>query len=248
MKIVADGFNVLEKQAARMTISEKSIVEKANATTNKNEITKLDEMCLVRGYNISKIASKYKSQDLVIALTEGGATGAFGFAGLPANLVLSIFIYYRAVQSIAMIYEYDVKNDDAEMLIASDVLMNSLSPGSKESDEINGIIGRVILHWFTGRIQDLEEAIDRGYYFSINPKMIKSKSGVNIVSHIPVQRILLESDAPFIAECKNEYTIDFNNDIYNYFSNLYGVTYEQVMMRVKANFAEVIKKDNQGDE
>ena len=120
---------------------------------------------------------------------------------------------------------------------------------SKEvMEHLNGFKGRVILHWFTGRIQDLEEAIDRGYYFSINPKMIKSKSGVNIVSHIPVQRILLESDAPFIAECKNEYTIDFNNEIYNYFSNLYGVTYERVMMRVKANFAEVIKKDNQGVE
>ena len=120
---------------------------------------------------------------------------------------------------------------------------------SKEvMEHLNGFKGRVILHWFTGRIQDLEEAIDRGYYFSINPQMIKSKSGVNIVSHIPVQRILLESDAPFIAECKNEYTIDFNNDIYNYFSNLYGVTYERVMMRVKANFAEVIKKDDQGVE
>lgn len=107
---------------------------------------------------------------------------------------------------------------------------------------LKGFKGTVILHWFSGRMTDLEEAIDRGYYFSINPQMLRSKSGVNIVSRIPAQRFLLESDAPFTAECRNEYTIRFNFDIYMFISNLYGVPYEKVMMRVKANFAEVIKR------
>lgn len=42
-------------------------------------------------------------------MIEGGGTGAFGFWGLPFNLVLSTFLYFRAVQSIAMFYGYDVK-------------------------------------------------------------------------------------------------------------------------------------------
>ena len=145
MKVVAEGFNVLEKQAAKTTISEKSIVEKVNATTKSNEITCLEEICLARGYNISKLVAKYKTQDLLLALTEGGVTGAFGFAGLPFNLVLSTFIYYRAVQSIAMFYGYDVKNDSSELMIAGDVFMNALSPGSKGSNEVSSIIGKIMV-------------------------------------------------------------------------------------------------------
>ena len=145
MKVVAAGFSVLEKQAAKMTISEKQIVKKVNATTKRNDITCIDEVCLARGYEISKFVAKYKTGDLALALIEGGATGAFGFAGLPFNLVLSTFIYYRAVQSIAMFYGYDVKHDSSELIIAGDVFMNSLSPKSKGANEISGIIGKIMV-------------------------------------------------------------------------------------------------------
>jgi len=82
---------------------------------------------------------------LGLAFIEGGVTGAFGFAGLPFNLVLSTFINYCYVQSIAMYYGYDVKNDSAELIIACDIFMNALSPKSKGSNEITDIIGKIML-------------------------------------------------------------------------------------------------------
>lgn len=145
MKVVAEGFSIVEKQAAKMTISEESIIKKINSTLKDNEITELEEVCLARSYNISKLVGKYKTQDLGFALVEGGVTGYFGFAGLPFNLVLSIFLYYRAVQSVAMFYGYDVKNDADELIIASQVFMNALSPSSKGASEMGGIIGKIML-------------------------------------------------------------------------------------------------------
>ncbi len=145
MKVVAEGFNVLEKQAAKMSISEEGIVKKINKTLEGYQIKKLEEVCFVRGYHISKSVSSYKMQDLGFALAEGGATGYFGFAGLPFNIVLSMFLYYRAVQSIAMFYGYDVKNDPAELVIASEVFMSSLSPSSHGTNEMTSIIGKVML-------------------------------------------------------------------------------------------------------
>lgn len=145
MKVVAEGFNVLEKQAAKAAVSEKTIIKKVNETTRANEIKEIDEICLARGYNISKIVSKYKLQDLGLALVEGGATGALGFAGLPFNIVLSTFLYYRAVQTVAMFYGYDVRHDSAELIIAGDVFMNALSPSSKGSNEVTSIIGKIML-------------------------------------------------------------------------------------------------------
>lgn len=46
--------------------------------------------------------------------------------------------------------------------------------------------------------------------------MLQSTNGRNIVRNIPVDRILIESDAPFTKGLNEKYTIDFNNDIYNY--------------------------------
>ncbi len=145
MKVVAEGFNVLEKQAAKITISETSIVKTINKSLDDNKITTLEEVCLARSYDISKAVNIYKMQDIGLAFLEGGATGYFGFAGLPFNLVLSMFLFYRAVQSVAMFYGYDVKNDSSELVIASEVFMNALSPNSKGSSEISSIIGKIMI-------------------------------------------------------------------------------------------------------
>ncbi|MGN0169207.1 MAG: EcsC family protein [Lachnospiraceae bacterium] len=145
MKVIAEGFGILEKQAAKLTVSERTIVKKVNDVSKDLEITSLEEVCLARSYNISKLVNGYRTQDLGLALAEGGVTGYFGFAGLPFNLVLSTFLYYRSVQSVAMYYGYDIKNDPAELVIASDVFMNALSPNSQGTNEITGIIGKIML-------------------------------------------------------------------------------------------------------
>lgn len=145
MKVVVEGFNILEKQAAKLTISESSIVKKLSKSLSDGEITELKEVCLARGYDVSKAVNAYKMQDLGLALIEGGATGYFGFVGLPFNLVLSMFLYYRAVQSIAMFYGYDIKNDSSELVIASEVFMCALSPSTSGTNEMGSIIGKVML-------------------------------------------------------------------------------------------------------
>lgn len=139
------GFEVLEQYATKITLSKKQIVEAVNKITPDNEITTLDEICLARGYDISKVVDKYKLADIGAALAEGGATGAPGFAGIPFNLVLSTFLYYRAVQSIALFYGYDIKNDPTELQIASEVFMSSLSPKNNNDSELSNAIAKVML-------------------------------------------------------------------------------------------------------
>jgi TatD DNase family protein len=60
--------------------------------------------------------------------------------------------------------------------------------------------GKVILHWYSGNLQELNKALDYGFYFSINNAMIKSKSGKKLIANIPLDRILTESDGPFVLE------------------------------------------------
>src|SRR5699024_5158576 len=60
-----------------------------------------------------------------------------------------------------------------------------------------------ILHWFTGSLAQMERALSFDCYFSINPKMLKTKSGIDLIQNIPPQRILLETDAPFSVKFQN---------------------------------------------
>ena len=59
--------------------------------------------------------------------------------------------------------------------------------------------GKIILHWYSGTKQNQERAINNGYYFSVNHAMLNSESGRKIISNIPDNRILIETDSPFIS-------------------------------------------------
>lgn len=54
-----------------------------------------------------------------------------------------------------------------------------------------------ILHWFTGNKEQLVEAIEKGFYISINGAMMASKKFVSMLPLIPSKRILIETDIPF---------------------------------------------------
>ena len=105
---------------------------------------------------------------------------------------------------------------------------------------LDGFNGKVILHWYSGRIMDLETALSRGYYLSVNHQMLESERGRNIVNKLPVDRILIESDAPFTKGMRSKYTLNFNEKIYLYLANRYNQEIDIVKKRIKANFAEVL--------
>lgn len=56
-----------------------------------------------------------------------------------------------------------------------------------------------ILHWFSGSQGQLRRAADIGCYFSVNEAMLHNNRGRAIVENIPSQRLLTETDAPFVT-------------------------------------------------
>ena len=53
-----------------------------------------------------------------------------------------------------------------------------------------------IIHWYTGNVALVKEFIKEGYYFSINPAMLRSLAGKKIINEIPMERVLVETDGP----------------------------------------------------
>jgi TatD DNase family protein len=58
--------------------------------------------------------------------------------------------------------------------------------------------GKVILHWYSGPLSEIDRALAQGFYFSINHSMTQSDNGKKIIQRIPKERLLLETDGPFI--------------------------------------------------
>ena len=145
MKLVGEGFKTIEEQASKYSINEEEIIKRINKKS-KNKINSLDEVCLLRSYEIAKVVNNYKTQDIIAAAIEGASTGFFGFAGLPFNIVLSTFLFFRSVQSIAMFYGYDIKNDSSELIIANEIFKKALNPKDNAIDnETTTAIGKIMI-------------------------------------------------------------------------------------------------------
>ena len=68
--------------------------------------------------------------------------------------------------------------------------------------ESSGLLDRstnsptIIFHWFNGTSDELNRARSAGCYFSINERMLATKRGREYARQIPLDRLLLETDAP----------------------------------------------------
>lgn len=60
--------------------------------------------------------------------------------------------------------------------------------------------GTVILHWFSGSLSDVRKAISYGLWFSINIAMTQSANGLAIIAELPRDRVLTETDGPFVKK------------------------------------------------
>lgn len=105
----------------------------------------------------------------------------------------------------------------------------------------NNFKGKIILHWFTGNKTVLKSAIENGYYFSINYSMIKSKAGKDIILSIPLNRLLLETDAPFTQYNNSIFRPQYINCIVNEIALLLGISVENMETILWNNFKSLIR-------
>lgn len=103
-------------------------------------------------------------------------------------------------------------------------------------------INNAIFHWYSGPLFLIEDIITAGYYFSINPAMIKSKTGKSIIKNIPKEFILTESDGPFIKINDRLIKPIDVGDVLLYLSHLWNMEYSEVENLITNNFKRLIQK------
>lgn len=103
-------------------------------------------------------------------------------------------------------------------------------------------IENVIFHWYSGSAKLIDSIIESGYFFSINPSMINSENGRTIISKIPIEKLLMESDGPFIQlNQKTVYPWDLNV-VLNYISTSKQISIQMAEKQIQINFQSLIRK------
>jgi TatD DNase family protein len=100
--------------------------------------------------------------------------------------------------------------------------------------------GRPILHWFLGTKKQVLEAVELGCYFSIGPAMLQSTRGKNVISWLPQERVLLETDGPF---AKVEGKILFPSDVkvvVDHLGTVWNLDLKNTLITLRQNLVEII--------
>ncbi len=100
--------------------------------------------------------------------------------------------------------------------------------------------GKVILHWFSGNVGELQKAISFGFYFSVNSAMLRTQRGQDIIRRIPHERILIETDGPFIKIDSTPANPLYISNIVKSLSNLWNTEVDTTFQQISDNFNTVI--------
>lgn len=100
--------------------------------------------------------------------------------------------------------------------------------------------GRVILHWFSGPLRDLSVAVARGFFFSVNPTMIRSTNGQRITTSIPQDRILTETDGPFTMIHKRACEPGDVQEVIDFLAHQWNVDAQDARATVQGNFQRLV--------
>lgn len=114
---------------------------------------------------------------------------------------------------------------------AAGVVINELE---KAGTFLNNIC---IFHWFTGNVSERRRAINAGAWFSINSRMLKTKSGRDTIRLIPANRVLLETDAPFVNKFSS--AIELERELKNLITEINIIRGENIQDQIERNCCSV---------
>ncbi|TGG92482.1 TatD family deoxyribonuclease [Natronospirillum operosum] len=102
--------------------------------------------------------------------------------------------------------------------------------------------GCVVLHWFTGSKADVRRAVDRGCYFSVNESMLASAPGARVMREIPINRVLTETDGPFITRAGNPIDPGDVERAIEMIASSVGSSFEDLRTQILSNLNRLVQR------
>ncbi|MBZ0285251.1 MAG: TatD family hydrolase [Anaerolineae bacterium] len=105
-------------------------------------------------------------------------------------------------------------------------------------------VSPVIFHWYSGSASLIEKIVEAGHYLSVNPSMISGQSGQTIIRRIPQDRVLLETDGPFVKLKNRQVTPLDTPAICEHLSLVWNMTIADVEKNLQENLERLLRWSN----
>ena len=166
-----------------------------------------------------------------------------------------------AIGEIGLDYHYDGYNKEKQAYVFKTLLRlaNSLNmpivihsrDACKDTLDIlkehkNYLNNGFLMHCYSESYETAKELLKLGAYFSFGGSLtFKNSKRGEVLKRLPIDRILFETDAPFLTPMPYRGQINESKNVtyvYNYVSNLLGVNEEELVKIVEGNFKRLFKK------
>ena len=95
-----------------------------------------------------------------------------------------------------------------------------------------------VIHFFSGTVEDADALMELGFSFSFGGALTFAPEYEAVAKHVPMERILIETDAPYVAPAphrgkRNESA--FITETARHMATVKGVGYDDVVRETAAN-------------
>lgn len=104
--------------------------------------------------------------------------------------------------------------------------------------------GTYILHWYSGGTRALRRAIANGAYVSFNTAMMRSERGRSLVGEVPRERVLTETDGPFVTVDGAAAEPHYVALVLEGLAKLWDTAVDDVRRTVYANFSALLRAES----
>lgn len=101
-------------------------------------------------------------------------------------------------------------------------------------------IRRAVFHWYTGPVSVAMEAVAEGHFFSVNPAMLQSTAGAQLIGRLPRDRVLTETDGPYVhidgrPACPSDVRV-----VIAYLASVWGEPVAEAAKQVETNVQNIL--------
>lgn len=107
-------------------------------------------------------------------------------------------------------------------------------------------IQAAVFHWYSGPVTLIDKILAEGHYFSFNPAMVRSSRGRAIIERVSQERILTETDGPYVRIGKKIAAPTNVAVVLEYLARIWSVSQIEAEKQVLNNFQALLAPVKRG--
>ena len=160
-----------------------------------------------------------------VAISEVGLDGTYGNMGKQKEVL-------KEIVKIA------VKNNKSLIIHTRKAEQETINLLDEIIPSENLLYRKIVFHCFTGKKKMIPKILKLGWFFSIPPIAVRSEQFKELIKLVPLNRMLTETDSPFLSPKPNERNYPWNVSItIEEISKIKMVSAQEVENNIFMNFA-----------